>query len=244
MKRRAVDDEMPNTVAARALGRPSQTSEGASPRACCENMAPRDSSSIRETTPAIRDRRYGTGRADGVGPGSRACDCGEWLSAGSAREIGARRNEAVQALERQFDESGNELPPKPVESKRNEWIVTSPDAPARNPIQLHPQTREADHEPMGAPIPLHIAAEIEKRRTIVEARDRFMRGELNLTGTSKKRCSTPLGNVSRNVPHARSWRIQSKACVRRIKRSYGGSSNARWPTRARITGRSTSQCRK
>ena len=35
-----------------SAGRPSQTSEGASPRACCENMAPRDSSPIRETTPA------------------------------------------------------------------------------------------------------------------------------------------------------------------------------------------------
>ena len=95
-------------------------------------------------------------------------------------------SKAVQALERQFDESGNELPPKPVESKRNEWIVTSPDAPERNPKQSNPETREADHAPTGAPIPTHIAAEIEKRRTIVEARDRFMRGELNLTDKQKE----------------------------------------------------------
>ena len=91
MRRRAVDDEMANTVAAPALGRPSQTSEGVSPRACWKTW-PREIRARSEKQPQLlRDRRYGTGRADGVGPGSRACDCGEWLSAGSACEIGARR---------------------------------------------------------------------------------------------------------------------------------------------------------
>jgi hypothetical protein len=78
-----------------------------------------------------------------------------------ALEKGGSRT--VTSSQRQFDAQGNELTPKTVTSRRNEWRVSSPDMPG---LPTHEQ-REA----------LATARrEVDEQRRINEARERFLNG--------------------------------------------------------------------
>jgi hypothetical protein len=69
----------------------------------------------------------------------------------------------VTSQQRQFDPQGNELAPKAVTSRRNEWLVSSPDMPG---LPTHEQ-REAI---------ARARREGEERRRVNEARERFLNG--------------------------------------------------------------------
>ncbi|CAE6863457.1 hypothetical protein R75465_07798 [Paraburkholderia aspalathi] len=87
----------------------------------------------------------------GVQPGQRI-----ELEKGGSKE--------VTAMQRQFDKNGKELAPKSVTSRRNEWLVSSPDVPG---LPTHEQ-REALAS---------ARREGDERRRIAEARERFLKGE-------------------------------------------------------------------
>lgn len=74
------------------------------------------------------------------------------------------------AVERKFDEQGREIAAKTIETQRNAWQATSPDAPA------HDQGEPAAQ----ASLPTEVAAEIAERRRIAQVREAFLRGELPL----------------------------------------------------------------
>jgi hypothetical protein len=74
------------------------------------------------------------------------------------------------AVERRFDEQGRETAAKKIETQRNAWRATSPDAPARD--QGEPAAQ--------ASLPTEVAAEIAERRRIAQVREAFLRGELPL----------------------------------------------------------------
>ena len=87
----------------------------------------------------------------GVQPGQRI-----ELEKGGSKE--------VTAMQRQFDKNGKELAPKSVTSRRNEWLVFSPDVPGL-------PTREQREALASA------RREADERRRIAEARERFLKGE-------------------------------------------------------------------
>lgn len=77
-------------------------------------------------------------------------------------------SKAVTAQQRQFDERGQELAPKTVESRRNEWLVSSPDVPGL-PSREQRQQLES------------VRREVDDRRRINEARERFLNGDWKYT---------------------------------------------------------------
>ncbi|WP_321899473.1 LPD7 domain-containing protein [Paraburkholderia heleia] len=94
-------------------------------------------------------------RASGVQVGQRI-----ELEKGSSRQ--------VTTLQRQFDSKGQEIDPKPVTSRRNEWLVSSPDVaglPTREQRQQMASVRR----------------EINEQRRINEARERFLNGNWRYT---------------------------------------------------------------
>jgi hypothetical protein len=95
---------------------------------------------------------------------------------GQRIELEKGGSKLVRALERQFDEKGNELAPKPIESKRNEWHVSSPDVP--------PREKPAQSE-IVADIRREVAADLADSRAIAAAREKFLRGELTLNDRQK-----------------------------------------------------------
>jgi hypothetical protein len=74
----------------------------------------------------------------------------------------------VTAQQRQFDENGKELAPKTVTSRRNEWLVYSPDVPGL-------PTREQRQELASA------RRELDEQRRIREAREAFLSGNWKYT---------------------------------------------------------------
>lgn len=82
------------------------------------------------------------------------------LEKGSSRQ--------VTALQRQFDSTGREIDPKPVTSRRNEWLVSSPDVaglPTREQRQQMASVRR----------------EVNEQRRLNEARERFLSGNWRYT---------------------------------------------------------------
>ncbi|MDR6412988.1 LPD7 domain-containing protein [Paraburkholderia terricola] len=96
----------------------------------------------------------------GVQPGQRI-----ELEKGGSKE--------VTAMQRQFDESGKELAPKSVTSRRNEWLVFSPDVPGL-------PTRE-QREALTS-----VRREVDERRRIDEARERFLNGDWKYSKEQQK----------------------------------------------------------
>lgn len=96
----------------------------------------------------------------GVQPGQRI-----ELEKGGSKE--------VTAMQRQFDENGKELAPKSVTSRRNEWLVFSPDVPGL-------PTRE-QREALTS-----VRREVDERRRIEEARERFLSREWKYSKEQQK----------------------------------------------------------
>jgi hypothetical protein len=87
---------------------------------------------------------------------------------GQRVELERGGSKVVTVSQRQFDEAGKELAPQDVESRRNEWRVSSPDLPG----SLTPEQREY----------LEVARRgVEERQRIDEARERFLNGEWQYT---------------------------------------------------------------
>lgn len=86
-------------------------------------------------------------------------------------EKGGRKT--VKAQQRQFDDKGTELAPKSVESRRNEWLVFSPDMPGL-------PTRE-QREALAS-----VRREVDERHRIDEARERFLNGDWKYSKEQQK----------------------------------------------------------
>ena len=92
---------------------------------------------------------------------------------GQRIELEKGGSKTVTALQRQFDEKGTELAPKSVESRRNEWLVFSPDVPDL-------PTREQREALTSA------RREVDERRQINEARERFLSGDWKYSKEQQK----------------------------------------------------------
>jgi hypothetical protein len=92
---------------------------------------------------------------------------------GQRIELEKGGSKTVTALQRQFDEKGTELAPKSVESRRNEWLVFSPDVPGL-------PTREQREALTSA------RREVDERRQINEARERFLSGDWKYSKEQQK----------------------------------------------------------
>jgi hypothetical protein len=92
------------------------------------------------------------------------------IEPGQRIELEKTGSKPVQAVERKFDEQGREIEAKTIETSRNAWHATSPDAPARD--QGEPAAQ--------ASLPTEVAAQIAERRRIAQVREAFLRGELPL----------------------------------------------------------------
>ncbi|MEM5373021.1 LPD7 domain-containing protein [Paraburkholderia azotifigens] len=87
---------------------------------------------------------------------------------GQRIELERGGSKVVTVKQRQFDENGQELAPNEVESRRNEWRVSSPDLSQL----LTPEQRERIET---------ARREVGERRRIEEARERFLNGEWQYT---------------------------------------------------------------
>ncbi|MFM0372722.1 LPD7 domain-containing protein [Paraburkholderia aspalathi] len=92
---------------------------------------------------------------------------------GQRIELEKGGSKTVTALQRQFDEKGTELAPKSVESRRNEWLVFSPDVPGL-------PTREQREALASA------RRDADERRQINEARERFLSGDWKYSKEQQK----------------------------------------------------------
>jgi hypothetical protein len=92
---------------------------------------------------------------------------------GQRIELEKGGSKTVTARQRQFDEKGNELAPKSVGSRRNEWLVSSPDVPGL-------PTRE-QREALAS-----VRREVDDRRRINEARERFLNGDWKYSKEQQK----------------------------------------------------------
>ncbi|MDR6496273.1 putative RNase H-like HicB family nuclease [Paraburkholderia terricola] len=92
---------------------------------------------------------------------------------GQRVELEKGGSKTVTALQRQFDEKGTELAPKSVGSRRNEWLVFSPDVPGL-------PTRE-QREALTS-----VRREVDERRRIDEARERFLNGDWKYSKQQQK----------------------------------------------------------
>ncbi|SIT50770.1 conserved hypothetical protein [Paraburkholderia piptadeniae] len=90
------------------------------------------------------------------------------LQPGQRIELERGGSKVVTVTQRQFDESGKELAPKEVASRRNAWLVSSPDVPG-----MPTREQRAEIEAM--------RREVDERRRINEARERFLNGEWQYT---------------------------------------------------------------
>ncbi|MGY6258091.1 LPD7 domain-containing protein [Paraburkholderia caledonica] len=95
------------------------------------------------------------------------------VQAGQRIELEKGGSKSVTALQRQFDEKGTELAPKSVESRRNEWLVFSPDVPGL-------PTREQREALASA------RRDADERRQINEARERFLSGDWKYSKEQQK----------------------------------------------------------
>ncbi|EIM93443.1 hypothetical protein WQE_49393 [Paraburkholderia hospita] len=87
---------------------------------------------------------------------------------GQLIELERGGSKVVTVKQRQFDESGREMAPNEVESRRNAWRVSSPDLSQL----LTPEQRERIDA---------ARREVDERRRIDEARERFLNGEWQYT---------------------------------------------------------------
>ena len=87
---------------------------------------------------------------------------------GELIELERGGSKVVTVKQRQFDESGRELAPNDVESRRNAWRASSPDLSQL----LTPEQRERIDA---------ARREVDERRRIDEARERFLNGEWQYT---------------------------------------------------------------
>ncbi|MBP0593655.1 hypothetical protein J8I87_28995 [Paraburkholderia sp. LEh10] len=87
---------------------------------------------------------------------------------GQPIELERGGSKVVTVKQRQFDETGQELAPNEVESRRNEWRVSAPDLSRL----LTPEQRERVES---------ARREVDERRRIDEARERFLNGEWQYT---------------------------------------------------------------
>ncbi|MFM0259549.1 LPD7 domain-containing protein [Paraburkholderia sediminicola] len=92
---------------------------------------------------------------------------------GQRIELEKGGSKTVTAQQRQFDEKGTELAPKSVESRRNEWLVFSPDVPGL-------PTREQREALASA------RRDADERRQINEARERFLSGDWKYSKEQQK----------------------------------------------------------
>ncbi|NPT58647.1 LPD7 domain-containing protein [Paraburkholderia elongata] len=92
---------------------------------------------------------------------------------GQRIELEKGGSKTVTAQQRQFDEKGTELAPKLVESRRNEWLVFSPDVPGL-------PTREQREALVSA------RRDADERRQINEARERFLSGDWKYSKEQQK----------------------------------------------------------
>jgi hypothetical protein len=92
---------------------------------------------------------------------------------GQRIELEKGGSKTVTAQQRQFDEKGTELLPKSVESRRNEWLVFSSDVPGL-------PTREQRKALASA------RREVDERRQINEARERFLSGDWKYSKEQQK----------------------------------------------------------
>ncbi|KAE8756708.1 hypothetical protein FSO04_27415 [Paraburkholderia madseniana] len=92
---------------------------------------------------------------------------------GQRIELEKGGSKTVTAQQRQFDEKGTELASKSVESRRNEWLVFSPDVPGL-------PTREQREALASA------RRDADERRQINEARERFLNGDWKYSKEQRK----------------------------------------------------------
>lgn len=92
---------------------------------------------------------------------------------GQRIELEKGGSKTVTAQQRQFDDKGAELAPKSVESRRNEWLVFSPDVPGL-------PTREQREALASA------RRDTDERRQINEARERFLSGDWKYSEEQQK----------------------------------------------------------
>ncbi|CAE6925843.1 hypothetical protein R69927_06836 [Paraburkholderia domus] len=92
---------------------------------------------------------------------------------GQRIELEKGGSKTVTAQQRQFDEKGTELAPKTVTSRRNEWLVFSPDVPGL-------PTRE-QREALAS-----VRREVDERHRIDEARERFLNGDWKYSKEQQK----------------------------------------------------------
>ncbi|AUT76694.1 LPD7 domain-containing protein [Paraburkholderia hospita] len=90
------------------------------------------------------------------------------VQSGQLIELERGGSKVVTVKQRQFDENGRELAPNEVESRRNAWRVSSPDLSQL----LTPEQRERIEA---------ARREVDERRRIDEARERFLNGEWQYT---------------------------------------------------------------
>jgi hypothetical protein len=91
---------------------------------------------------------------------------------GQRIELERGGSKVVTVKQRQFDENGQELAPNEVESRRNEWRVSLPELSQ----MLTPEQRERIES---------ARREVDERRRIDEARERFLNGEWQYTETQQ-----------------------------------------------------------
>ncbi|MGF6872700.1 LPD7 domain-containing protein [Paraburkholderia sp. MM5477-R1] len=92
---------------------------------------------------------------------------------GQRIELEKGGSKTVTTQQRQFDDKGNELAPKSVGSRRNEWLVSSPDVPGL-PTRVQ---REALAS---------VRRDVDERRRIDEARERFLNGDWEYSKEQRK----------------------------------------------------------
>ncbi|SFU25623.1 LPD7 domain-containing protein [Paraburkholderia aspalathi] len=92
---------------------------------------------------------------------------------GQRIELEKGGSKTVTAQQRQFDEKGTELAPKTVTSRRNEWLVFSPDVSGL-------PTRE-QREALAS-----VRREVDERHRIDEARERFLNGDWKYSKEQQK----------------------------------------------------------
>ncbi|SOE50019.1 hypothetical protein SAMN05446635_0303 [Burkholderia sp. OK233] len=92
---------------------------------------------------------------------------------GQRIELEKGGSKTVTTQQRQFDKKGTELAPKSVESRRNEWLMFSPDVPGL-------PTREQREALASA------RRDADERRQINEARERFLSGDWKYSKEQQK----------------------------------------------------------
>jgi len=90
------------------------------------------------------------------------------IQIGQRIELEKTGSKPALVVERKFDEQGREVKAKTIETQRNAWQATSPDAPKRTASEAPPS------------VPAEVAAYRDEQRRIAQARDAFLRGELSL----------------------------------------------------------------